>query len=1540
MQKMEQPNDVICNFCENEYTLTDNEVESNLPRILICGHIFCTTCLQSMEFENAVKCPDCEVESILPEEGVYGLQEDTGIIGLIYSAKMKKMRWSDTSKRGSSRRGRATSSDISCTLKDMEQLPELEKVEKAMDEAMTSAKENLAKLKVLHQTLIEGLEKQMKKEEARLEKEINRATDKAINVTRKWGQMQLSQLSGLQLHFSSTHAEICKVKGRIATLEDALQKAKTVRRLPFLKQYGDLDKILTTLKAPLDNQSFDMKCITKGCGLSVSFRSQCLNQSVNFFIKMDKNETKDVSEVSLTQIQQHSGPVESFDNSYRHLSHGKTRSPLRRSPRRMSPRRMSPRRRPESRCPSPNPKRNLCKTSSADDTTDDIIIEEVINTVEEFVAPPTGPELANDAHRSRCKRSWNLSGKRKNVAPWVVVTHVVNPTHFYVCSWAEKRESDVLSKKINTFCNQNISFFSATDEVQAGSLILAKGNSGLWCRTKVLEVFQNGHGSSVQFCPVDQLTGVSIFFVDYGFTNNVNIERICSSTQSSVDAVNNQLRKINPELIHIAPQAIRCSLKDLVPYDLAKGWCREAQVEFCQVVGSGAVEMISYGQDSEALLVDLKKPPMGPSSEIPISIRDHLVFIEVARFYCPMNSSGRPLKYYTAVLPIIHVEYSAVVTHINCLDDFYIQLTDNMETSLLEDKLQQYYNTKSGEDLLVYCPDIGQACVARLGENMWYRVEVIGHAGGQTVEVQYIDLGLKASVFVSDLRKIKDEFFFLPAQAIQCCLSDVLPLAGETWSDACIKRFSSLALDKLFTIMATETSPKTKPLPVKLFESTPNDSPTDIAQVLITERLVCSKDSIKANIVEVPTMEFQPQLSLPGTVKDVKVRVIHIDSPSSFYVHFVKFDSQLKRLTELLKEECELMEPQDVAWKPGMFCAAYINHVWERGLISSQVSADSVAEVKRSDHGNKVKLHVSSLRPLPASLEGSFALECSLTDIRPAGGKPSWTATACDYMRDSLLGALALITIPELTDERPVAVILCTTSLTGESVSTSDCLTYVGLALRKRKPLELTVEKPNESDAQSSDTNVQAIPSLGATPPVYPLPPFLPRPTPRTTMPTEKVKTNLYKAPELPKVGLNHMTVSAVKEDGLIYVRTDAAGILLEQLKVEIQQSMKTLPNQKPYTWKTVKGCAVIGPDMLWYRGQLLEVLGGHVKVQYVDYGLVENIPVVHVYPRLLCQDIPQLCIACQLNTINPVGSSWQQDAVELLNEMLLYRRVDVYILKLPTDPRQPLMVEILLDGMNLNTILCHHKHALIARTAQLVPALSSPVYVSEFWNIDTEGLLGPQMVTLDSFMERSLPEKGKSLTVRVRHLQTPNEVFLWWEDTTQEVVDEKTLEQHLMAINADVHSLLPVTNFPQGGPCLAKYSDGSFYRAKMLDIVCADPVRILIQHVDYGSNDIVATDVLRQMPVELLSFPAQVLKVHVAGFKAPSTRAEGEMLPYSPEWSVKATLAMLELLHGEITATVVEGRPTVRDPSVLLFSQDGHSVFLPLLARGLAQLD
>lgn len=71
---------------------------------------------------------------------------------------------------------------------------------------------------------------------------------------------------------------------------------------------------------------------------------------------------------------------------------------------------------------------------------------------------------------------WILTGLEMRfllspVAQWVVVTHVVNPTHFYVRYAAEKRERDILSKEINAFCKLDTSCFSSADNVQTGVLI-------------------------------------------------------------------------------------------------------------------------------------------------------------------------------------------------------------------------------------------------------------------------------------------------------------------------------------------------------------------------------------------------------------------------------------------------------------------------------------------------------------------------------------------------------------------------------------------------------------------------------------------------------------------------------------------------------------------------------------------------------------------------------------------------------------------------------------------------------------------------------------------------------------------------------------------------------------------------------------------------------------------------------------------------------------------------------------------------------------
>lgn len=54
------------------------------------------------------------------------------------------------------------------------------------------------------------------------------------------------------------------------------------------------------------------------------------------------------------------------------------------------------------------------------------------------------------------------------VTQWVVVTHIVNPSHFYVRYVAEKKENEALSKKINHFCCRDSCRFTPSDTLETG----------------------------------------------------------------------------------------------------------------------------------------------------------------------------------------------------------------------------------------------------------------------------------------------------------------------------------------------------------------------------------------------------------------------------------------------------------------------------------------------------------------------------------------------------------------------------------------------------------------------------------------------------------------------------------------------------------------------------------------------------------------------------------------------------------------------------------------------------------------------------------------------------------------------------------------------------------------------------------------------------------------------------------------------------------------------------------------------------------------
>lgn len=71
-----------CLHCD--FSFSEDDVDGNLPRVLLCGHIYCTSCLLSIQCDSVIRCPECEVK--LPLIPLLLLQIESGITQVLTKA--------------------------------------------------------------------------------------------------------------------------------------------------------------------------------------------------------------------------------------------------------------------------------------------------------------------------------------------------------------------------------------------------------------------------------------------------------------------------------------------------------------------------------------------------------------------------------------------------------------------------------------------------------------------------------------------------------------------------------------------------------------------------------------------------------------------------------------------------------------------------------------------------------------------------------------------------------------------------------------------------------------------------------------------------------------------------------------------------------------------------------------------------------------------------------------------------------------------------------------------------------------------------------------------------------------------------------------------------------------------------------------------------------------------------------------------------------------------------------------------------------------
>ncbi|XP_008054814.2 RING finger protein 17, partial [Carlito syrichta] len=1572
---------------------------------LQCGHSFCQLCLLITEECSTIICPDCEVTTTVNmKQGYYSIdgciKEDSLMEKLqpkmIKNFSQNFQKTADQVTTGvdcltSTHRTVLHSSAVMSDTKTTEEI----------DEALKIADYNFEQLSITGK-MLEHIQKQTREETESVIEIVEKQFDQ---VFASLDSRKKSLCEELIRNTDSYLSDLIEAKSYIEEkkndLDAAMKIARGLKSAPSLRTYCDLNQIIWTLKLTLERELSQLS--------SLKLRNPPrLNMNCSEIICMVNNMGKIEFEVSTKCYPQEKEIGQNVQRKYKkeELSGHSVCSSLEMKKIDMSVL--------TSETPSPPLQletNSVCLEAKNFQSQKEVVAAISPKTIAVLPQMGSSPDVIIEEI---------IEENLESFAELVFVSHVIHPCHFYIRKYSQIKDATVLKKKVNAFCNKSL-HLNPSDILELGARIFVNSiENGMWCRGTITELIPVQSKNIRKLCsptkfPVSEVALIQIFMVDFGNSEVLIVTGVGETHVRPEHSVEQRvtlndlclvLRKSElcaEELLRdIPPLAQPCSLKDIVPQNSNEGWKEEAKMEFLKMVNNKAVLMKVFGEEDGVLIVDLQKPPINKiNSDMPVSLRDALVFIGLARFRSQSARShfekNMTLQYHPPILPKEMTNISVTVCHINSPTDFYLQLIEGLEFLFILKTIEEFYKGEEGGNLEILCPVQDQACVAKFEDGVWYRAKVTGLCGHQEVEVKYVDFGNTAKITLKELRKITDEFLNPPEKAIKCKLAHIEPRERTMqWSKEAKEKFEEKTQDKFITCSVIKIL-EDNVLSVELFDScgAPGITAISINDQLVKEGLASyevgytPKDHSKNNIevwdpspeeiisYEVNNLTLMSAKTVSNENfqtlynKELPVHICNVISPEKIYVQWLLTENLLNSLEEKMIAAYENSKWEPIKWETDMHCAVKIRdkNQWRRGQIIKMVT-DTLVEVLLYDVGVELVVNIDCLRELQENLKtmGRLSLECSLVDIRPTGGSDKWTATACDCLSLYLTGAIASVMIQENNTTWPLPVKIFCRDEKGERVDVSKYLIKKGLALRERRinklpnshslsekslEQEVSLEQEDSIDTKCIKMNLNPDRKTADIISEHRVSEFKEKiPEPRTT--------GCYKPPAIPNTKVFEAIVSCIGDDGTIFVIPKLSESELVKMMNEIQSNLKCLGLLEPYFWKKGEACAVRGSDTLWYRGRVMEVGGSTIRVQYLDHGFTEKIPQCHLYPVLLYPDTPQFCIPCQLYNTIPVGNVWQPDAVDVLQELLSKRKVEIHIMELPENPWEKLSVHLYFDGMSLSYFMAHYKYCTSEQSEEVLKEKPTTDYNKKYeeeqWEIRFEELLSCEVETpvLPLYLSSSLPPPGELYAVEVKHVVTPEEVYICLgsveycdeyaqhSDTGENAVDGKpepeSLDDALQRVNKNVETFPPPMDFRAEMPCLAEYDDGLWYRAKIVYIKEFNPLSILVQFVDYGSTAKVTLNRLRQIPLHLMRFPAQAIKVFLAGFKPSLRDSEEPKIPYCPKWSMEALWTMIDCLQRkQLYASSMAQEP---EQIVTLYEEEQHPVHMALVEMGLAEQD
>ncbi|KAM9154669.1 tudor domain-containing protein 6 [Pangshura tecta] len=325
--------------------------------------------------------------------------------------------------------------------------------------------------------------------------------------------------------------------------------------------------------------------------------------------------------------------------------------------------------------------------------------------------------------------------------------------------------------------------------------------------------------------------------------------------------------------------------------------------------------------------------------------------------------------------------------------------------------------------------------------------------------------------------------------------------------------------------------------------------------------------------------------------------------------------------------------------------------------------------------------------------------------------------------------------------------------------------------------------------------------------------------------------------------------------------------------------------------------CAVFSEDGLWYRAVVKEKLSDEqISVQYIDYG---NTSVVNICEtsRLLerYSSIPMMSIHSSLAGVQSKQfTNWTQEAVSYFSERTSEVQINCeFVEKLKDrweivlyDEKGMIAVDLINETFGMREE-SQSTEALDRKESANVANQCEPLPFDE-------NNKASSITDTKSFFWKT-PEVAQTVETYVTVVKGPE--YFWCQMPDPENINyleeklQETGEPEISSVD-DFRS-----SIRSGDICIAKYSeDGKFYRAKVSSI---KDNNLTVRHVDYGSEELVGREMIRQIPDQLLTIPVQAFPCCLSGFNSSegswSNEAKDKFYDMTAEYLLAVTVMEIQ---------------------------------------------